>query len=68
MYNFNTTGGESSLYTISNYTAVINSGDVTMSSRVVNAREWEGNRGERCDFWERVRSRPYLETDVGSGW
>jgi hypothetical protein len=68
MYNFNTTGGELSLYTISNYTAVINGGDVKLMSSVVNARDWESNRDKRCDFWESIRSRPYLDSAVGSGW
>jgi hypothetical protein len=68
MYNFNTTGGEPSSYTISNYTAVINAGDVKLMGNVVNARSWENHRGKRCDFWKRVRSRPYLDSALGSGW
>lgn len=68
MYNFNTSGGELSQYTISNYTAIINSGEVTSSSVVVDARDWEGDRGTRCDFWKKVRSRPYLNQPLGSGW
>jgi predicted component of type VI protein secretion system len=46
MYNFNTTGGEPSSYTISNYTAVINAGDVKLMGSVVNARSWENHRGK----------------------
>jgi len=37
-------------------------GDIQLSRNIVNARDWEDGRGRRCDFGERVRSRPYLET------
>ncbi|KAG8528399.1 uncharacterized protein KY384_007317 [Bacidia gigantensis] len=52
MQNFNVTGGFAVRnYTIDDLVAAQAYGDVTPDIKLVDAYNWEGGRGKRCEFW-----------------
>ncbi|KAJ5698618.1 hypothetical protein N7462_000623 [Penicillium macrosclerotiorum] len=59
LMNLNTTGGSLVRDTVTDHLAYWLREDpgVTNEFRLANAKSWEGSRGSRCDFWQRVGSR-----------
>ncbi|KAI0199850.1 Alpha/Beta hydrolase protein [Astrocystis sublimbata] len=59
LMNLNTTGGEVSLVTVTDTLAYyVRSGPgVVNTFSLANSITWEGNRGDRCEFWRSVSAR-----------
>ncbi|GFP59283.1 probable secreted lipase ARB_02369 [Trichoderma asperellum] len=57
--NFNTTGGEVSLVTVTDELSyyVRGGAGIVNSFRLANATTWEGRRGDRCRFWQSIAPR-----------
>lgn len=59
LMNLNTTGGNLVRQTVTDHLAywLREGSGITNEFGLADARAWEGGRGERCKFWQKVGSR-----------